>query len=338
MSFTLSRENTAVSTCKNLSNDQRKDIYIALLRRSVNGKLKRDTTKSVAALFSVSMSTVQRIWKRSKENSGGDVSHRRTNNCGRKRIQIDLDAFRSIPLQQRTTVRSTANALKISSSTLHRALETGKIRRHSNAIKPLLKDENKKARLQFCLSMIDINSLPHQPQFIDMDNIIHIDEKWFNMTKKSETYYLVADEEEPHRVCKSKNFVEKVMFLAAVARPRFDSEGNVKFSGKIGIYPFVTKEPAKRNSINRAAGTIETKAMTSVGRSTIRSFLIEKVLPSVRSKWPSDDANKLIVIQQDNARTHVDPSDPEFCEAARQGGFDIRLMCQPANSPDLNVF
>lgn len=163
MSFTLSRENTAVSTCKNLSNDQRKDIYIALLRRSVNGKLKRDTTKSVAALFSVSMSTVQRIWKRSKENSGGDVSHRRTNNCGRKRIQIDLDAFRSIPLQQRTTVRSTANALKISSSTLHRALETGKIRRHSNAIKPLLKDENKKARLQFCLSMIDINSLPHQP-------------------------------------------------------------------------------------------------------------------------------------------------------------------------------
>lgn len=77
--------------------------------------------------------------------------------------------------------------------------------------------------------------------------------------------------------------------------------------------------------------------MPSVGRSTIRSFLIEKVLPSVRSKWPSDDANKLIVIQQDNARTHVDPSDPEFREAARQGGFDIRLMCQPANSPDLNV-
>ena len=60
--------------------------------------------------------------------------------------------------------------------------------------------------------------------------------------------------------------------LAVVARPRFDVEGNVIFSGKIGIYPFVTKEPAKRSSVNRVAGMLETKAMTSVKRDTIRSF------------------------------------------------------------------
>lgn len=66
------------------------------------------------------------------------------------------------------------------------------------------------------------------------------------------------------------------MFLAVVARPRFDSEGNVKFSEKIRIYPFVTKEPAKRNSVNRAAGSMKTKAMTSVGRNTIRSYVIDK--------------------------------------------------------------
>lgn len=41
----------------------------------------------------------------------------------------------------------------------------------------------------------------------------------------------------------------KVLFLAAIARPRFDQEENLKFSGKIGIYPFVTREPAKRTSV-----------------------------------------------------------------------------------------
>ena len=29
--------------------------------------------------------------------------------------------------------------------------------------------------------------------------------------------------------------------------------------------------------------------------------------------------------------------DPQFCECAKQDGFDIRLICQPANSPDFNV-
>lgn len=44
-----------------------------------------------------------------------------------------------------------------------------------------------------------------------------------------------------------------------------------------------------------------------------------------------------IFIQQDNARTHVDPNDEEFCQTARREGFDIHLINQPANSPDLNV-
>jgi hypothetical protein len=29
--------------------------------------------------------------------------------------------------------------------------------------------------------------------------------------------------------------------------------------------------------------------------------------------------------------------DPLFYEAAKQDGFDIRLICQPPNSPDFNV-
>jgi hypothetical protein len=44
-----------------------------------------------------------------------------------------------------------------------------------------------------------------------------------------------------------------------------------------------------------------------------------------------------IYIQQDNAPSHLKLDDPLFCEAAKRDGFDIRLICQPPNSPDFNV-
>lgn len=148
---------------------------------------------------------------------------------------------------------------------------------------------------------------------------------------------MLQDEDDPIRSCVSKNFLPKVMFLAAVARPRFDSHRNVTFDGKIGVFPFVIREPAKRTSVNRVAGTMETKPILSVTRAIIRSFYINKVLPSVMDKWPIEDIGNPIFIQQDNARTHIDIDDEEFCEAAKKNGFDIRLMCQPPNSPELNV-
>ena len=53
---------------------------------------------------------------------------------------------------------------------------------------------------------------------------------------------------------KSNNFIEKVMFLVVVTRPRYDANGNCTFDGKIGIFPFVKVEPAKRKSPNRERG------------------------------------------------------------------------------------
>ena len=69
----------------------------------------------------------------------------------------------------------------------------------------------------------------------------------------------------------------------------------------------------------------------------MRNYLIDFVLPAIKAVWPSDDGNKTIWIQQDNAPTHVPPNDQEFCRAVEQVGLDIRLRNQPANSPDLNA-
>jgi len=59
--------------------------------------------------------------------------------------------------------------------------------------------------------------------------------------------------------------------------------------------------------------------------------MVNKVLPAIRAKWPKRRC------QQDNAPSHLKLDDPIFCEAAKQEGFDIRLICQPPNSPDFNI-
>ena len=65
--------------------------------------------------------------------------------------------------------------------------------------------------------------------------------------------------------------------------------------------------------------------------------MLNKVLLAIRAKWTREDVGKLIYIQQDNAPSHLKLDDPVFCAAAKQNGFDIRLICQPPNSPDFNI-
>ena len=94
------------------------------------------------------------------------------------------------------------------------------------------------------MSKLDTSAPSNDPMFQNMFNHIHIDEKWFYMTNTSEKYYLVADELPPHCTAKSKHFIEKVMFLAAVARPGWDPHQNQWFDGKIGIFPLTYKQAA----------------------------------------------------------------------------------------------
>jgi hypothetical protein len=96
-------------------------------------------------------------------------------------------------------------------------------------------------------------------------------------------------------------------------------------------------EHAQRRSVNRPVGTLVVKQITSITRDVIRDFMINKVLPAIREKWPREEINQLIFIQQDNTPSHLEVNDPVFCEAAKQGGFDIRLIGQPPNSPVMNI-
>lgn len=112
-----------------------------------------------------------------------------------------------------------------------------------------------------------------------------------------------------------------------MVRSGFDDEGKETFSGKIGVFPFVTKVSVKRSSVNRASGTLETKPISSITKEVSWMFLINKIFPTIKEKWPREHAHETIYIQQDNTPCHVSVDDV----------FDIRLTCQPPRSPDLNV-
>lgn len=96
---------------KFLSNEERKAIAHLLLQHSHAGRLKKGTRKLIASMYSVSVSVIKRIWKRAKLT--GDVSHRKTTNCGRKRIELDHDQFLQVPLSKRSNTSTLSFTLVV---------------------------------------------------------------------------------------------------------------------------------------------------------------------------------------------------------------------------------
>ncbi|KAI5406026.1 hypothetical protein KIW84_052690 [Lathyrus oleraceus] len=125
-----------------LNNEDRKAIcQILLCSSDANGNLiGTGVVERVAASYNVHRSVIYRIWKQLKDT--GNVCHNRTQNCGRKRVQLDLELMRQVPLSKRSTYRSLACALNIPKTSLVRLHKVGVIRRHTNTLKPYLKEDN----------------------------------------------------------------------------------------------------------------------------------------------------------------------------------------------------
>ncbi|ETI53387.1 hypothetical protein F443_03632 [Phytophthora nicotianae P1569] len=327
----------------NLTPTQRQTIVCFLLDRSDNGEISGGDISAAVAKYERHRSTISRLWElhkktRTEENRLGNLASGLIGNCGRKAIDTDelRLQIRKIPLSRRMTIKSLAAALGVSTTVIRRLLKEGAFRRHSSNVKPALTEENRLARVQFALSHTT-RKRGGEMVFADMFDVVHIDEKWFNEDTDRKCYYLDADEEEPVRQRQSKRFISKTMFIAAVARPRYDAHRKQAFDGKIGIWAFAEEYEAKRTSKNRPKGTIVLRNVESVDREAYKATLIGDIIPAIKAKWPRSGKKRTIYIQQDNAKPHVSVDDPDIMAAGRSGGWDIRMRCQPPNSPDLNV-
>ena len=116
-----------------------------------------------------------------------------------------------------------------------------------------------------------------------------IDEKWFYMTRAKENYFLVCgnnsdnpDESPPARRTRNKHYIEKVLFLCAQARPRWDAHRNAYWDGKIGIWPVGTYWMRTRGP---RTGSLMWEDQT-ITQKVYRKLLLEKVVPVIELKWP----------------------------------------------------
>ena len=190
------------------------------------------------------------------------------------------------------------------------------------------------ARLIMALESWD----PNDPsKFRDMMDRVHVDEKWFFLSRQRERYLLLPEEKNPKRCVKSKSHITKVMFLCAVAHPRFNTSANSWWDGKLGIWPIGGWEPAQRASKNQPRGTLVWKNKP-VTKGVYRELLISKLLPAIIEKWPrTDRLSRKIWIQQDRAKSHINTDDQEFREAIQDQELNAGLYTQAANSPDVNL-
>lgn len=160
-----------------------------------------------------------------------DVDHKYK---GRKKTYgLDLEKVWFIPLHLITDIRTLAFQSGTVKSSVHRLVQKGKIRSHSSALKPFLTTQNMQARTKFVLKHIQNAILHINPMYDDMFNYVHIEEKWFCVTRTTQKYYLLPYESLPYRACKSKKFITKIMFMSAIARPRYDESGMCIFDVKI---------------------------------------------------------------------------------------------------------
>ncbi|KAE8915421.1 hypothetical protein PF005_g10062 [Phytophthora fragariae] len=75
--------------------------------------------------------------------------------------------------------------------------------------------------------------------FNAMEDVIHVDEKLFDMTTVNRRYVLLPDEAVSTRRVRSKCHIPKAVVLAAVAMPHSDPRAGAFSDGKIGLWAFL---------------------------------------------------------------------------------------------------
>ncbi|ETV67673.1 hypothetical protein H257_16257, partial [Aphanomyces astaci] len=304
---------TFPTTNQDLPDDQRWSLYHDLLENKQSGRLARGKASELLLKYGISRQTLSKVWKRGQETRSqdgrADVALKRKGHSGR-RPKCTMDeveaAVKSVPPHLRETFASLAASSGIPPTTLWRVLQTRTLERRTSRLKPMVTDKHKADRVDFVRPFV--RSTASGPmRWDDMHDRVHIDEKWFYLT----------------------------LVNRRRGRPRYDYNSRTMWDGKIGMWHFVSVVPAQRKSKNRDRGTPVTTPV-AVTKPVYREYLLKHVIPTIKEVWPGRRSEP-IYIQQDNARPHVEVDDADVTMAGCSDDWSIRLVAQPAMSPDFNV-
>ena len=241
-------------------------------------------------------------------------------NCGRKR-KYDREQLMELTANMehntRGTYRDHAAGLGVSRMTSWRLVNKEKLFQSvGNNIKPALTAANQYERFQWALSWLDERSMARNVEWIngnpegdlvyqDMMDVVMIDEKNFFKDKIKRRVILTKDEKLPHRYVRHKSHIEKVMFLCAQARPRYDHSKKCTWDGKIAMIPIGNHTVAQRNSVHYRKG--EKKWKNENVDTEVYLRIMEEVVRSIANSWPRgqwNDSKFKVKIQHDGAPAH----------------------------------
>ena len=278
---------------------------------------------------------------------------------------------KNIETKGRLPLRQLAKKINLPPTTVFRYLDNLGAMMRKRWIKPLLTVEHRMKRI--CWALHELEGDGAQARFGAQYDTVHVDEAWFWQMSNGAWYRSIPDENGECPVLKSrrtrhKSHIPKVMFLAANARPNAD----YGFDGKICLLQIQEEKTAQRNSKKRKAGdkylvnvsvdaSIYRRLMAGDGLAKSELMANDKcVFEHVREKmwWFKQgarykvsngvrvratsggtlcpEAGKTLWIQQDGARPHT-AAEAWLATQSKQGGFNLQVTTQPAQSPDLNV-
>lgn len=268
-----------------------------------------------------------------KGPGGIDLSPKKIGNVGRKST---MTAVEKRKLHRKNTVtkgtgslRMLASETNISLSRVFRHMKKNFVTSQTKWIKPKLSDKHKFNRINFILKLKD----PRKTwKFKEQKNVIVIDESWFYLYKNQSLVRVFPGDEIPSSdKVQHKSHIPKLMFLTALARP--DPEHH--FDGKIGIWR-VQKEKicTKTNRFHRR-GDVYFKDSTMDGE--LYKDFMQKIFAAVKQKMPWLKG-KEVIVQQDGAPAHTTTENlRHFDQEGKKDGWKIKVITQPAQSPDLNI-
>lgn len=228
----------------------------------------------------------------------------------------------------RATIRQLAFRCNLDEHTLRRYLIEMESSIVSTWVKPMLSYEQQIKRLQFILNLRSGN----QWKFKDQRNVVMVDESWFYLHRTKGYVRLFPGDEMPEPVrVQHKSHIPKIMFLAAVARPDFERG----FDGKISLIRVCEERIAERTTRNRERGDVYFHDCT-MNAELYRDFMMQ-IISEIKVKMPWLKG-KPVVIQQDGASPHVGKGNLDyFYYEGKKDGWDINVVTQPPQSPDLNI-
>ncbi|XP_021717683.1 uncharacterized protein LOC110685465 [Chenopodium quinoa] len=250
---------------KQLTVMQKREMVDAILLKLDGEDFPRGFLSQIAINFNIHRSTTLRLFTKIKKQMAQgnviDVRNKRLGKTGPRPTEYTDEFLQSVPLYKRTTERSYGAALNISHVTIHKLKKKGRLRTHTSTNHPALTSNHKIARLKWVLSHLLPAEQNGNPKFEDMQEVIHIDEKWFYLNPETRRFYLLPNEPNPYRCQQSRRFKVKGIFMAAISKPIFDSHGHVLHDGKYGIFPFVYENIAKKEVRTEKQGLLKLRQL-----------------------------------------------------------------------------